>query len=212
MNTTIESAPATQPGPRTTLADYEALLPPRFLVTGTGRSGSKWISHVLTVAGIQTGHEAWWGLTTRIGGMVGEASWLGCFDDGYAGSVFLQARDPRTAIPSIYSNEFRMPYRLIREQNVTFTGDWRVDACRIWLDYNVHAANRSHAAWRLEDVDAATLAEIFAPWGASRSALEQALDLVPRDVNARPKQDFVWPDHPIVEECLAVGRALGYDC
>lgn len=179
---------------------------PATLVTGTGRSGTGWLAHILNACGLNAGHEQWWTLGERHYGLDADISWLGCYDNGYPGQVLAQVRDPRTCIPSIYANEHAHQYHLIRAQNVRLTGDWAVDACRIWVDYNRHATGRAEAWWRLEDVTAADLADLF---NLNVDAVDKAMRTAGR-VNARPHADFTWPIHPVVDEVNQLAEELGY--
>lgn len=179
---------------------------PGILVTGSGRSGTGWLAAVLKACGVNAGHEAWWTLGERHYGLDVDVSWMGCFDDGYAGRVFAQVRDPRDCIPSIYANEWRHQYHVIRAQNVRLSGDWAVDACRIWVDYTRHAVERAEAWWRLESVKADRIAETFRlhPFEVERAIADTA------PLNAKPSADFEWPNHEVTDEALELGRELGY--
>lgn len=48
------------------------MLAPRFVVTGTGRCGTKHIAHLLTAAGVRCGHEDWFGPLPAFG----EGNWI----------------------------------------------------------------------------------------------------------------------------------------
>lgn len=47
-------------------------MPPGFVITGTGRSGTNYIARVLRAAGVRCGHEDWWGPMPGLG----EGSWI----------------------------------------------------------------------------------------------------------------------------------------
>ena len=182
---------------------------PGTLITGSGRCGTGWIASVLTTAGFTCGHERWWSIGEREHGLDGDASWLGCFDDGYPGRVFAQVRHPATCIPSIYANEHAHPWLLIRAQNVNLSGDWRTDAVRIWTTYTRHAVQRADAWWRVEDVDVdgATLASLF---GLKAVEVTKAIDATPHSVNHRPGASWDWPEGPDVDAARALAEELGY--
>lgn len=181
---------------------------PGTLITGSGRSGTGWIAIVLTKAGFTCGHERWWTIGEREPGLDGDASWLGCFDDGYPGRVLAQVRDPRACIPSIYANEHAHPWLLLRAQNVDLTGDWPTDAVRIWTTYTRHAVERAETWWRVEDVDADTLAPLLR---LRKEIMQAAIDDTPRDVNHRPAASWEWPTGPDVDEAKALAEELGYE-
>lgn len=48
------------------------MLTPRFVVTGTGRCGTRHIAHLLTAAGVRCGHEDWFGALPGLG----EGNWI----------------------------------------------------------------------------------------------------------------------------------------
>lgn len=182
---------------------------PAILVTGSGRSGTGYLTKVLTECGLRAGHEGWWGLDTDgpEHGLDVDVSWVGCYDEGYTGTVYAQTRHPEPCIASIYANEYRFPWLLVRAQNVALTGDWAVDACRIWVDYTRHAVDRAEHWWQVEQLDAKTLG-----WfGTDETTAEAALDDVPMEVNHRPRAEFTWPGHPVVDEVLALAERLGYE-
>ena len=181
---------------------------PATLVTGSGRCGTGWLAAVLNHAGVNAGHESWWTLGERHYGLDVDVSWLGCFDRGYTGRVLAQVRDPRTCIPSIYANEHRHQYHLIRSQNVILSGDWAVDACRIWVAYTEQAVERAELHWRVEDVDAVDLMVAF---DLDAERITEAVETVPRNINARPAAEFTWPDDPIVTEVAGLAKTLGYE-
>lgn len=185
---------------------YPVRREPPILVTGSGRCGTGWLAAVLNACGLNVGHEGWWTLGERHYGLDADVSWLGCYDDGYDGRVLAQVRDPQTCIPSIYANEHAHQYHVVRAQNVRLSGDWRVDACRIWVDYTRHAIERAEDWWRVEDVTARTLGKAF---DLDTAAVEKAMAATGQ-VNARPPAEFAWPNHPAVEAALELGRELGY--
>lgn len=178
---------------------------PSTLITGSGRCGTGWLAKVLNHAGVNAGHEEWWTLNERRHGLTVDVSWLGCFDDGYPGQVIALVRSPWTCIPSIYAAEYQHPYHLVRAQNVAMSGVWPVDACAIWTAYTSHAVKRAEVTWRIEDVTAEDVAEVF---NLDREAVEEAFQAVPPTVNARPGADFVWPDNRAAVDALA--EQLGY--
>lgn len=183
---------------------------PGILVTGSGRSGTGYLAEILNRCGLRAGHEAWWGLNTDgpEHGLDVDVSWLGCFDIGYTGRVFAQVRHPVDCIPSIYASEHSFPWLLVRAQNVHLTGDWAVDACRIWLDYTRHAVERAEAWWMVEDINPDLLAERF---DLDAETVAAVLAEMPTDVNARPRADFTWPQHEVSIDVIEYAADLGYD-
>lgn len=178
---------------------------PATLVTGSGRCGTGWLAKVLNHAGVNAGHEEWWTLEQRRHGLDVDVSWLGCFDDGYPGRVIALVRSPWTCIPSIYAAESTHPWHLVRAQNVPLSGDWPVDACKIWAAYTAHAVKRAELVWRIEDVTAEDIAEAF---DLDLEPVEVAFGEIPPTVNARPGADFHWPADTTAVHDLAAD--LGY--
>jgi hypothetical protein len=180
---------------------------PRFLVTGSGRSGTGYLAAVLREAGLNVAHEGWWTLDHEpIPGLDGDVSWLGCFDTGYKGLVYAQVRNPLQAIPSIYGRENTHPWGLLRRLTVPHTGVWAVDAARIWLDYNRRALEQAESWWRVEDVTESVPVML----GADPDMATKALQTVPRSTNAGELVDYPWPDHPVIDQCLDLACLLGY--
>lgn len=189
---------------------------PRFLVMGSGRSGSGYISGVLRRAGVNCGHEEYWGLHKRKYGLDGDSSWLGTFDRGFSGVRFAQFRNPHSSVASIYSSEFEganeyQPYLMVRLQNVLLTGDREVDSIRIWLTFNRQAWAKSEFWWRVEDLDSGVLQEIGRRTGLEVSRAAEAITEMPKDFNSRPRKQFEWPDCKESEDAVALGKKMGYD-
>jgi len=87
--------------------------PRTFVVTGSGRSGTEFISLALSAAGVRCGHEAVFGPRTTgvppFGPWTGDASWLAApfLADLPAGTAVLhQVRDPFSVISSWYGLRF----------------------------------------------------------------------------------------------------------
>lgn len=108
----------------------------KFVVAGTGRSGTAYIARLLTAAGVPTGHERWFTWVPGIGDrqtidrtgcgrgkawpsrlkeeirrrrqpIMGDASWLAVPRlDRFDGRVFLQVRDPLAVIASYVAMRF----------------------------------------------------------------------------------------------------------
>ena len=181
---------------------------PGFLVTGSGRSGTKYLATLLRSCGLNVGHEQWWTLDpSRTADLDGDVSWMGCFDHSYNGPIYLQARNPLSCIPSIYGRENRHPWHLLRRLTARHSGDWAVDAASIWLEYNYHALHSARAWWRVEDIDADLLVEHF---GVDRNRAVRALDSTPRDINGAGPVDYPWPSI-VVDSVLELAHRLGYE-
>ena len=199
--------------------------PPRFVVVGTGRSGTGFIASALTRAGVETGHETWWGPRADHGReLVGDASWCATFElDGYEGRVFHQVRDPLKVLRSAAALEVAehrrdndwYRYRTTRQE---FTGDPVVDALLLVARWVREAERRAEWTWRLEDVDADLLVEVGARVGVPVAAEAAAAALATDRRNEkrdekRETYDFGWDDLPdlaVTERVRAHASRYGY--
>lgn len=184
---------------------------PRFAITGSGRSGSKYISRLLRATGINCGHEEYWGLEEPQGVLDGDSSWIATFDRGFSGDRFAQVRNPLQSVPSIYANEIRSDwYGLLRRQNVWFTGDDNIDAVRVWNTYTHRAIKTSQHWWRVEDVSIKDLNMIATTVEKTLINPAVAIEAVSRNTNSKLKKDFEWPDCRDTEEAMNLAKKLGY--
>lgn len=180
MNAVIRNALVTLP--------TRTLFEPRFVIVGTGRSGTRYISEVLTASGIRCGHEQWWGLGGRSMRLDGDASWLATFQlDGYHGRVFHQVRDPMKVIRSLVGLDLSSRQRDRRWTQYRalvmggLSNDPVLDAMRIvdmWVTESERVAERT---WRVEDVDAELISEIAEAIG--KQATPQVN--IPHNLNTR---------------------------
>ena len=202
------------------------LTEPLFAIVGTGRSGTRYISEVLTRSGIKTGHENWWNpyerrVTTRL---VGEASWCAVFNlDGYAGHVFHQIRDPLKVVsslttteldPSWQSRDNQLFYKW-RQRNIDLTGNPTTDAMAVVVRWFRESERCSEWSYRLEDVTEETVMEIARRSGLEmkRTKVQSALRSVPSNTNRRRHSAMTWedlPDDDLKTELLAIASQHGY--
>lgn len=181
---------------------------PPILITGSGRSGTGYLAALLSRTHLNVGHEGWWTLNKRRQpGLDVDVSWLGCFDNGYTGRVLAQVRSPLSSVPSIHQHEHKHPWTLLRRTTVPHTGDWTVDAIRIWYCYTIQALERAEDWWQLEAIDPDQLNRYL-----DTRLTTADLEAVPTSTNHRGNvEPFQWPDHPVTEAALKLGRRLGYD-
>lgn len=204
----------------------------RFLVTGAGRSGTGYIANVLTALGCLTGHEDIFGpQKLRDAGELtwppevpGDSSWLGApfLDALPAGTVVLhQVREPVANVrSSLRIQFFRTPswYRSFAEQHApTLLQGSEPERCmRYWLEWNRMAESArgkpqlAYFRYRLEDIDAAIVAEICARIGleTTPARIAEVLAQMPRDYNTRGDKkndgDWRWSELPPGETKRAV--------
>lgn len=180
---------------------------PNFAIVGTGRSGSRFISAALQAAGIDCGHESWWGPTAnrRVPGLDGDSSWLAVPHlDEFDGPVLHQVRHPLDVIRSLvgitmFSNPEHREFRwFMYAHQPGLTGDDVHDAMLWWTEWNRRCERHAVLRYRVEDVDADLLAHIAAvaghPIGVGDAAV--ALEQVPNNVNSRPRAQLTFDDLP----------------
>lgn len=201
------------------------LVEPRFVIVGTGRSGTGYIAALLRAGGIRCGHEGWWSpLDRRRPRLQGDASWCATFElDDYDGRIFHQIRDPLATMRSVAAVEVA-PHRRenawyrYRTKFVEFTGDPMTDALLTLDRWLTKAEAIAEWTWRLEDVDVSLVAEIGARLGlpVDTAAVVEAISLAPRN-EAQTKKletfDFTWDDLPERAEkrrVIEIAQRYGY--
>jgi hypothetical protein len=208
-----------------TPARHWLLTEPRFVIVGTGRSGTRYISHLLRAAGIRCGHENWWRLddnqATRL---EGDASWIATFQvDDFAGQVFHQIRDPLRVVSSFLYGKKQLlrggPALDGRRRWVDLIGEDDVaDALHITVEWLRKAEEVSEWTWRLEDVDALLLLDICHRIGKpiDPDRAQRAVDAVPTDTNRHVSIDrpsLSWdqlPDSELKRMAMTISRQYGY--
>lgn len=201
------------------------LTEPLFVIVGTGRSGTGYVSQVLTAAGIRTGHERWWNPAGHRGiRLVGDASWCATFEvDDYRGRIFHQIRDPLETLRSVASVEVAQhrtgnPWYRHRTQFVDMTGDPLVDAVQVVDVWLTKAEEVSEWTWRLEDLDVDLVAEIGRRVGrkVDRVAAAEALRSATRNEKTDEKRttyEFGWenlPERAESERIREIAQRYGY--
>lgn len=135
----------------------------KFVIVGTGRSGTTFTSEALTAAGVDVGHERCYGPLEQIyvSGAIGDSSWMAVpFLSGFRGEIFHQVRHPLSVIDSLVDMglmvaEFEGPkhlkYRTFLEQHFDLVGDELVDATRFYVDWNLRCEQHAKVRYRVED-------------------------------------------------------------
>jgi hypothetical protein len=193
---------------------------PRFVVLGTGRSGSGYISQVLTASGIKCGHESWWNPHgRRQRGLVGDSSWcaLALIDwKKYTGQVFHQVRHPLDVISSyVYRQSFTSPFAKIKLPLLAVDpgGDPLRYGCRIWLDLNRRSAELTDFRWQVERVDSALVRRIGEAVGVAPRNVQAAIEVVSKAYNSHGTQRRLpWNRLPrdLVDEIESLAHDYGY--
>lgn len=194
---------------------------PRFVVVGTGRSGTKYTAELLTALGIPCGHER---VYTRHDvkkqwGLRGDASWLAVPHlDRFKGVVLHQVRDPLAVVRSFVGIGF-----FTRENNrfteyakgfFEFTGDPVIDAMRWYVELNERCERHATFRYRVEDFPEA-LDGVLDALGTEVDAERRraAFALVPPNTNTRPRSGLGLADLPRgehLDRLIAIGERYGY--
>lgn len=199
---------------------------PRFVIVGTGRSGSGYISRVLTAAGIRCGHEEWWNPTNvRTPDLVGDSSWCAVpalpaiVDRGVI--VLHQVRHPLKVVSSFAKKwNRRDEYWPLKASTILrpLTGDDLVDGMACYVDANRACEPYTSMRWQLEQIDDQLLRHISTCVGSPISVRQAraALENVPTNYNQHVTgTDLDWgdlPDIPLKQELRDLGRSYGYAC
>jgi hypothetical protein len=205
----------------------------RFVVTGSGRCGTKWISKALTRAGVPCGHESVFGPGPEVvwpNDLAADSSWMAATQlDEMDVPVLLLVRHPLAVVRSLVEigffaewdqgNPCHAPLR--RAFPLVYDWDTPQDrALEMWLSLTTAALGRAEMVVRLEQIDAALFSRVLWWAGADESADAGAtLDEVPpcnRHEESRQRtgvtHDPVWGAHDPVLACRAreLATTLGY--
>ncbi len=187
---------------------------PYFLITGTGRNATAYISQVLREAGITTGHETnyhpFYPKYQHFDG-AGEASWLTApHIANHPGPVLHQTRHPLKVIASLqhpdgfmagaYSDNPYWKYKLEHVPTLADTWDPIINAITFilhWYDL-INAADPY--TYQVEQLTTNTLTQITKQlgWPISDHAAAAALEVVPTNVNqhSETRLELGWDDLP----------------
>ncbi len=141
---------------RSRLRGVEARLAPspRFVIAGTGRSGSSYIARLLTEAGIKCHHERVFSLAgyRPCFDVRGESSWFAVpYLSEYEGIVLHQVREPLATVASLASRQM-WGFGIIGRQ-IEVTDDPLLNAVRFYVHWNRLCEARADYRYRLEDID-----------------------------------------------------------
>lgn len=201
----------------------KSILPPKFVIAQTGRSGSGYISKVLRQSGVNCGHEEYFRFPFQkpISGLDGDSSWLSVPHlSSYKGVIIHQVRHPLKVLTSLIStfekntrhskkywpyHKEMMPYR---------TSDLDRDFMAMIIYMNREIEEHSHYFWRIEDVSAKEInLAISSVINVGRiGRIEDAMRDVSRNTNSHHKKDYLsWDDIPSsIEKSKLMGMADDY--
>jgi len=140
------------------LVELGALLPAeaRVLITGCGRSGTKYIASVLSAAGLDVGHETM--------GRDGIASWLLAADSGYVPygpvrrflhfqTILHQTRAPLLVISSMQTSQKSSWEYICRNIPCSPDEPLLLRCAKYWRHWNLHAESVAMWRYRIEDIE-----------------------------------------------------------
>lgn len=186
----------------------------RLLVVGTGRSGTGYMSRLLTESGIPCGHESVWtydGVVDRPD-LEADASWLAVPFLAHLPKhirIIHVVRHPRAVVESLHRRGFfrkplASPHRVFAWKYFNRTGKPVRDALRWYVEWNKRIEPYAHERIRVEDMpDNDFLARIGATRFGSPPTNENASNGGP---NVR-----VWPTGPELDACVELASSYGYE-
>lgn len=200
---------------------------PQFVITGTGRSGSGYISKAFDMLGIRCGHEEWWNpFNRRHPRLVGDSSWLATPHlEDYEGKIGLQLRHPLKVLSSLMNGQIfgegadkENPYLQYKAKHCDFTGDELRDAALYVADWVEMGEKHADKVWKLEDLDGDLFSDIvedLSGYEVEPDLAERALKSVPKTHNKHPDgPDYSWEDLPDGEpfdRLRAIAKRYGYE-
>ena len=185
---------------------------PRFVVTGTGRSGTVYMSRLLTSVGIACSHEAVFHPEGKPewGRHRGDASWLAVpYLDVFDGYVLHVVRDPLAVVNSYVGIGFfdhdydhsHDRWRAFAEHHApnVFTLDDPVTRAMAWyVEWNRRIEPHADRRIRIEDLTGDDLVDLAQKIGKSLSLdeLPDAIASVPTNLNSRERAVLTLDDLP----------------
>ncbi|MFI5343633.1 MAG: glycosyltransferase family 92 protein [Chlamydiales bacterium] len=128
------------------------------LITGCARSGTTYISKVLSHSGLEIGHERLW--------KDGCASWPMAVNSDYSPygppskgiqfeHIFHQVRDPLQTISSVFSIEPQASWQFICSMipNISLADTKLMRAAKYWYYWNLAAERKAEWTYRVEDIE-----------------------------------------------------------
>lgn len=195
----------------------------RFVVTGTGRCGTRYLAYVLSASGVTCGHEE---VFTPDGpgmwaGRRGDSSWLAAPHlEGFDGYVLHLVRNPLHVVRSLVGMGFfdealrdaHGPYVDYARSHIGGPlGDPVAEACRFVVEWNRMIEPHAHHRVQVETVTGEDLVPVARAAGGHHAALElqERIDLIPTDINARPRAEHIgWAD--VTDDLRTLAEEYGY--
>ncbi len=172
----------------------------RFLVVGTGRSGTTFTTALLQRAGIAVEHEAVFTQTgpRDPGRLEGDVSWMAVpYLARFPGPILHQVREPLAVIDSLldlglfardFADKIHRPWRNFLERHFHLSGDPLLDAMRFYIEWNARCEPFASVRVRVEDQPQgiADFAEQIYP--GKGPLIKQELARISRNLNSREER------------------------
>lgn len=167
----------------------------KFVITGTGRCGTQYISTLMNKLGITCGHEE---IFTTDGPIEdsdkeADASWLAIPYLGSIDKVFLQVRHPYSVISSLLGIGFfdpKVDHGAFRKHADTFfdrVGDPLIDSARWWKLCNEICLDYAMLHWKIETLNSDTIVNMLSLSGIDidKEVVINTMQKVPNNLNSR---------------------------
>lgn len=205
----------------------------RVVVTGSGRCGTKYISQLLTAAGVRCGHEQVWN-ATKAGhwpaDLEADSSWMAAAQlDTVDVPVVLLVRHPLAVVKSFVEIGFHSrhdranPTHKPLQRFAPWVYGYESAADRslaAWLALNEAALTRAEVLLRLERLDAGQLARLLQWAGADPELASTAFrrtgptnrhDTMRQKTKIRHEPSWRVHDGDLTVRARRLARLLGYD-
>lgn len=204
----------------------------RFVVTGSGRCGTTWISRALTRAGLPCGHEEAYNPweSDWPEHLVADSSWVAaCELDRVRVPVALLVRHPLAVVRSLveigfFGWDLDNPFHIPLQKAYPFVYDWASPqdrALEMWATLNSAALTRAEIVLRFEYVraDPAAFGRFLAWAGGDPARADEALTEPPcnRHEESRERTGVsytsTWGAHNpnLVGRAVRIASILGYE-
>jgi hypothetical protein len=172
------------------------------MITGVGRSGTKYIQTILNRIGMNVGHEKW------AEDMDGIVSWKFSQRPYDTTTIVHQVRDPLACISSlttIMQSSILYMYKYIKRPLTTN----KLEICMyLWLKWNQYIENnlKPDYTMRIEDIDKAIYGFFTTiDYQYNEMIVKRVLANTPKNVHSRSHESFTWADLFTANEKLAAG-------
>ncbi|MGB0719149.1 MAG: hypothetical protein ACPGRX_01665, partial [Bdellovibrionales bacterium] len=194
---------------------------PEFIIAGTGRSGTVYISWLLNELGIATRHEYFYGpdgYHKRIG-VKGEVSWLAVpFLDTFDGKILHQTRHPIKTINSFVSvraaDKARMHNKYIRfiDRYFDLSDDPLDNAIRFYIEWNTRIKKYATYHFKIEGLEKA-VPEICDVLGYGCPKNYKDILARSQKLNSKSTPQITYadlPKGPLLDALAEVAESYGY--